>query len=142
MVAVIVLAGGSVVWAHPGKTDKWGGHKCWKECGSWELEVGEYHLHDKDFNPLRVRSRSVAKENPPAPASGEPEYAEDRKESLEKPADSAEPRKKPGTIVVKRYDYIRVYDEEIIPTNSLLLALAAVFLLLLLLVIRIRRRRG
>lgn len=41
-------------YAHPGKTDYRGGHKCLKNCEEWKLEYGEYHLHDKDWNPVRV----------------------------------------------------------------------------------------
>lgn len=41
-------------YAHPGKTDYRGGHKCLKNCEEWDLEYEEYHLHDKDWNPVRV----------------------------------------------------------------------------------------
>lgn len=39
---------------HPGRTDKRGGHRCWKDCGSWGLYYGEYHLHDKNWKPIRL----------------------------------------------------------------------------------------
>ena len=40
-----------------GKTDYRGGHKCWKNCSEWELRYGEYHLHDKDWKPIRLDKR-------------------------------------------------------------------------------------
>ena len=52
--------------AHPGKTDYVGGHKCLKNCEEWELEQGEYHLHDKDWNPIHLDEGGdvVKTENP------------------------------------------------------------------------------
>ena len=32
--------------AHPGKRDDAGGHTCRTSCGKWDLETGQYHLHD------------------------------------------------------------------------------------------------
>lgn len=62
--------------AHPGKTDRMGGHRCWKGCDMWELAHGEYHLHDKDFKPVSTRSEqddaseSPATEEPVGPEDG------------------------------------------------------------------------
>ena len=42
------------VTAHPGKTDRDGGHKCYKECAEWDLYYNEYHLHDKHGRPIKV----------------------------------------------------------------------------------------
>jgi hypothetical protein len=33
----------STVWAHPGRTDKRGGHYCWTNCKKWGLKYGQYH---------------------------------------------------------------------------------------------------
>ena len=41
-------------YGHPGKTDRQGGHKCYKECAEWDLYYAEYHLHDKDGKPVKV----------------------------------------------------------------------------------------
>ncbi len=41
--------------AHPGKTDVSGGHKCYKACEEWGLSYAEYHLHDKDGRPIRIK---------------------------------------------------------------------------------------
>lgn len=46
-----------VASAHPGKTDHQDGHKCLKNCSDWDLYYAEYHLHDKDRNPVRVERR-------------------------------------------------------------------------------------
>jgi hypothetical protein len=51
--------------AHPGKTDYRNGHKCLKNCWKWNLEFREYHLHDKDWNPIRISRGDPAPE--PAP---------------------------------------------------------------------------
>ena len=52
--------------AHPGKTDRYGGHKCYKECAEWDLYYAEYHLHDKDGRPVKVarRNRSGQSQRP------------------------------------------------------------------------------
>jgi len=35
------------VFAHPGRTDKRGGHYCWTNCKKWGLKYGQYHYHNK-----------------------------------------------------------------------------------------------
>lgn len=56
-----------VAMAHPGKTDRYGGHKCIKGCEEWKLYFNEYHLHDKDGKPIRVaQSRKKPKAKPVA----------------------------------------------------------------------------
>lgn len=42
----IFLISSSVVSAHPGRTDKNGGHTCRTNCENWGLEQGEYHYHN------------------------------------------------------------------------------------------------
>ncbi|ASS76288.1 hypothetical protein CIG75_15940 [Tumebacillus algifaecis] len=32
--------------AHPGRTDKKGGHTCYTNCEKWGLKYGEYHFHN------------------------------------------------------------------------------------------------
>ena len=54
--------------AHPGKTDRYGGHKCHKECAEWDLYYAEYHLHDKDGRPVKVARKKQARSNPAAAA--------------------------------------------------------------------------
>nr|WP_213586175.1 YHYH domain-containing protein [Paenibacillus sp. J2TS4] len=48
MVMVLILLGGPG-WqaeAHPGRTDKNGGHTCRTNCKQWGLKDGEYHYHN------------------------------------------------------------------------------------------------
>lgn len=36
-----------VAYAHPGRTDKKGGHTCRTNCPKWGLKYGQYHYHNK-----------------------------------------------------------------------------------------------
>ncbi len=42
----LFTASTSVADAHPGRTDKNGGHYCWTNCEKWGLKYGEYHYHN------------------------------------------------------------------------------------------------
>jgi len=46
---------------HPGKTDRYGGHRCLKQCEEWDLYYAEYHLHDKNGKPIRVAAKKKVK---------------------------------------------------------------------------------
>ncbi|MBY0538928.1 YHYH domain-containing protein [Patescibacteria group bacterium] len=35
------------VFAHPGNTDKKGGHTCRTNCAKWGLKQGQYHYHKR-----------------------------------------------------------------------------------------------
>ncbi len=82
---IIFLLFSQVVSAHPGKTDYQDGHKCLKNCGEWDLYYSEYHLHDKDRNPVQVErkkkplrepvsaKKSVQEHSVPVPLSPEPQ---------------------------------------------------------------------
>jgi hypothetical protein len=61
-VVIIIVFLPSLATAHPGKTDRRGGHVCRKDCSEWDLYVGEYHLHDEDDRPLRIEKKA-----PPGP---------------------------------------------------------------------------
>ena len=84
LVFTLLLLCPAIVLSHPGKTDKRGGHRCWKDCAQWQLDYGEYHLHDKDFRPIRLVETGKAStafapsqsQETPAPAT-EPEHAVD-----------------------------------------------------------------
>ncbi len=116
--------------AHPGKTDHYGGHMCLKGCEEWKLFYKEYHLHDKDWKPIRVGKNKRGKA--PAPVMSEPS-------SL--PAETAVQADQPTTAVVTTYHYVtNVYEENIFPSTPLLYIL--LILLLLLLVLRMNQRRG
>lgn len=128
--------------AHPGKTDYRGGHKCWKNCGGWELRRGEYHLHDKDWNPIRLDAKGDVIETVRQKSAPVPE----KRFLLEGPA--AEPEgnapeiqrttegKVTGQTIVERHHVLTVYEESILPLNYILLLLLAFLLLMVLIYIR------
>lgn len=80
---LMMLAGIPVlVDAHPGKTDRYGGHRCLKECAEWKLYYQEYHLHDQEGRPVRVarkrqpRAKKTTQEPPQETAAVVPEAPE------------------------------------------------------------------
>ena len=116
---------------HPGKTDRYGGHKCLRGCEEWGLFYEEYHFHDKDGNPIHLKKSKRVRE-PEVPAVVDPESR-----SLET---YAQPTVTPKTEVVTTYRYVTtVYEENLITSNPLLFVLA--ILLLLLLILRMNRKR-
>lgn len=136
-------------YAHPGKTNKIGGHKCWKNCNEWELRYGEYHLHDKDWKPVKVdkkgnplrqiQSESIApRENadqtePEKPSEQTPETA-----SSEQIVPDI---KKADETIINENSYSKtVYESDILPFNIILLIILAVLLLIAL--IFIRKKKG
>jgi len=64
LLVLLVLCGAILADAHPGKTDRYGGHKCYKECAEWDLYYAEYHLHDKNGRPVNVAKKKPAKAGP------------------------------------------------------------------------------
>ena len=116
---------------HPGKTDRYGGHKCMRGCEEWGLFYEEYHFHDKDGNPIHLKKSKQVKE-PEVPAAAVLESNSSETYSL--PTDG------PKTEVVTTYRYVTtVYEENLITSNPLLFVLA--ILLLLLLILRMNRKR-
>ena len=112
--------------SHPGKTDRYGGHKCFKDCEEWGLFYAEYHLHDKEGKPIRVNKKTKK-----TPDSGELQSA------ATETAVSASP---PKTETVTVYRTIAtVYEENLFLSNPLISVL--LILLLLLLVLRMNRKR-
>jgi MYXO-CTERM domain-containing protein len=61
LLAVVIALPAS---AHPGKTDRQGGHKCYKECAEWDLYYAEYHLHDKDGKSVKVARKKTVRQKP------------------------------------------------------------------------------
>lgn len=55
----------SFALAHPGKTDLRGGHTCRKDCSGWDLYIGEYHLHEADYQPVRIAKPLQSKAGQP-----------------------------------------------------------------------------
>ena len=127
--------------AHPGKTDYRGGHKCWKNCGQWELRGGEYHLHDKDWNPIRLdyKGNVVEAEKPEGVPTPEKRFL------LEEPATGEQENS--GTkipdqhVVVEKHQILTVYEESVMPLNTILLILLAVLMLIVLIFVRRKREK-
>lgn len=71
---LLILLIVAIIWypsealSHPGGTDRHGGHKCRKDCADWHLDIGEYHLHDENGNPMRLNKQ----ENDDIPRQPEP----------------------------------------------------------------------
>jgi hypothetical protein len=118
----------AATYSHPGKTDLYGGHKCFKKCENWGLLYDEYHLHDKDGNPIRV-----AKKKPQRKAPRSRQAVNEVEQSV--PQAPTETDVKPTPVSKAAV----VPQKERLVLNPLLLALLA--LLLLLLLLRVRRRR-
>ena len=114
--------------AHPGKTDRQGGHKCYKDCAEWDLYYAEYHLHDKDGKAVKVARKKPVRARPEAAVVEEKSVIE------EKPADSPA-----ATTPAQTFTAAAVVAVEN-DTPSLLWILLVLFLLLLLVVRRNRRK--
>jgi len=118
--------------SHPGKTNRYGGHKCLKGCGGWGLFYDEYHLHDKDGRPIRVGKNKKGK------ASDTSGLLSTATDTASQEAVVTETTK---TAVVTTYRYVtNVYEENIFLSNPLMYILLV--LLLLLLVLRMNRKRN
>lgn len=64
--------------AHPGKTDRHGGHRCLKECAEWDLYYNEYHLHDKDGKSVKVARKKPVRSKPETATVEEKAVIEER----------------------------------------------------------------
>lgn len=121
--------------AHPGKTDLQDGHKCLKNCEEWELYYSEYHLHDKDRNPIRLDGKKVRQESVAAPAQG----LTPQLQAI--PEQEAEQTKITEQKIVTVYEYkMPVKEESVLQINDLLLLILAGILLLALTVLRKKRQ--
>jgi len=134
--------------AHPGKTDYRGGHKCWKNCGQWELRRGEYHLHDKDGNPIRFDQKdNVAEEEKPegVPTPDKRFLLEESDGKASGPPSGLQNNtgvKMPDQhVVVEKHRSLTVYEENVLPLNTILLLLLAFLMLIVLIFVRKRREK-
>jgi len=147
----IILLFPLCAYAHPGKTDYRGGHKCWKNCSEWELRYGEYHLHDKDWKPIRLDKKGIPigpLQPDPMPAPESPkqglsaEHSEQPKMTSftgERIHVAPETDKK----VITEYNRIvTVYEEGILPLNVIFLLILVLALLIILICIRKKRERN
>lgn len=111
--------------AHPGMTDRYDGHKCFKKCEDWGILYAEYHLHDKDRKPVRVAKKPKPARHAKTKPDGEPVEA------------VVPPVTVPAPEVVRQVVIVR---EQIVPKINLLL-LVLLALLILWLILRMNRRR-
>ncbi len=114
----------------PGKTDHYGGHMCLKDCEEWKLFYKEYHLHDKDWKPIRISRKTNKTPEPSELRSALTETALPMPDEVSKTTQ---------TVTVYRY-VTTVYEESIFSSNPLLRVLLA--LLMLLLILRLNRKRS
>ncbi len=122
LLILIILLCPSLVEAHPGKTDRYGGHKCIKDCEEWGLYYAEYHLHDKDGRPIHIAKKKKPAETP----------VEIQSEATETMAATPPITSNTRTITVYR-TITTVHEENIFVSNPLLWVLLALLLLLLIL---------
>ncbi|HYQ48416.1 MAG TPA: hypothetical protein VEP69_05065 [Thermodesulfovibrionales bacterium] len=132
--------------AHPGKTDYQDGHKCLKNCEEWDLYYAEYHLHDKDRNPIRIASDRRAAARPPAVTASPPRNPEPAPAIQPVPPDAklagAAGMQLPKTADVPGYR-APVQEEAVFRFSDILLFLAAgVLLLSVILLRRTREKKG
>lgn len=136
------------VSAHPGKTDYRGGHKCWKNCGEWELQRGEYHLHDKNWKPIRLDQKGNVLETEQTKGVPIPEKRFLLEEPSEQPVEPVSGVRKNSedkgvnqqTTVEKHYA-VTVYEESILPFNTIMLILLAFLMLIVLIFLRKKREK-
>lgn len=72
VISVLIVIS-SAASGHPGKTDYQDGHKCLKNCEDWDMNYGEYHLHDRDRNAIRTEGRKKPLREPAPLMKSEPE---------------------------------------------------------------------
>jgi hypothetical protein len=140
---LFLLSVPAFLYAHPGKTDYRGGHKCWKNCGQWELANREYHLHDREGKTIRLENR-----NEPAKAvqSGRvpvPDKYFLQEELTVEPETAGRVIEKEDDIkerqaVIEKHETVTIYREAFLPFYAILLILA--FLLLILLVLMRKKK--
>ncbi len=126
LIVLLFALPASSSFAHPGHTDRYGGHRCLKDCDEWKLYFEEYHLHDKYGRPIRVAKQPKKHVAPRA--------------ALTAPTPTVEPAVSSAPVVTTTVTVYRTIPiEESILTNPLLYVL--LLLLILLLVIRMNRKR-
>lgn len=147
LIAIILFSVSA--YAHPGKTDYRGGHKCWKNCSEWELRYGEYHLHDKNWKPIRLdkQGNPVKIQSEPMP-NPKPSKQTELLEPLEQTQvivtteEKIREVQKPDIKTINEYNYnMTIYEESILPFNVVLLLMLALLLLIALIFIRKKREK-
>jgi len=144
--ALVLLLSASAL-AHPGKTDRQGGHKCSKNCEEWELAFGEYHLHDKDWKPIRLGSKGnpvnpvYREEAPPPEAPAAPKMSTEQAPASVRGEEGKPEEKVENKTVIDRSYSVIIHEESMLPFQSILLIALAVLLLVVLVFVRRKRDR-
>lgn len=146
LLILIILA---AIWypsdalSHPGGTDRHGGHKCRKDCADWHLDVGEYHLHDENGNPLRI-GKQANDEIPQQPEpAGQHALAPDKTTEIKKPEISAGINAQiPQNAQKTDYNSIQKDTKCIAFLNPLLLLMLIALFLLLFILNRRKKKRA
>ncbi len=140
----VILLFSVCAYAHPGKTDRRGGHKCLRNCSEWELLYGEYHLHDKDWKPIRVNVKGAPiPDAPPLPDMTPSKEPQERAEPPEQTVvRSSGEKSTPETKIINQYRRVTmVREENILSLSDIVLIILAFLLLLALIFIRRKRDR-
>ena len=120
--------------SHPGKTDVRDGHKCWKNCYERGLEKGEYHLHDKNRNAIRLHQEE-------APVASQiVEDAERPYTSVVIKDSQRQVENEPDQTATPKEADVPVHEENSFPFYLLILAFIVICLLLLLALIRRKKK--
>jgi hypothetical protein len=125
--------------AHPGKTDYRGGHKCWKNCNQWELLRGEYHLHDKDWNPIRLNQKGEVTQTIQPKSVPTPEKRFLQEEFVELPGGPESEAEQKA--IVEKHVAVTIYEESLLPFNIILLIILAFLMLILLIFVRKKQKK-
>ena len=120
--------------SHPGKTDVRDGHKCWKNCYERGLEKGEYHLHDKNRNAIRLHQEEVPVANQIVGEAERP-YTSVVIKDLQRQVEN-----EPDQTAAAKADVPAVREGSAFPFNLLILAFIALCLLLMLALIRRKKK--
>ncbi len=142
----VILLFSVCAYAHPGKTDRRGGHKCLRNCSEWELLYGEYHLHDKDWKPIRVDVKGAPIPDAPplhnmTPSQEPQERAKAPEQTVVQSSGESTPEN-PERKIINQYRYITlVREENILSFYNIVLIILAFLLLSALIFIRRKRDR-
>lgn len=138
LILILILLLPLTALPHPGRTDKRGGHKCWKNCSSWGLDYAEYHLHDKNWKPIRLDKNG----NPMMPLLQEQKEEIPTASKLPEQVEPPVPSKPLGQTQQKTSPQRTLFEvEESSVINPFLLILLALLLIALLLLRRMRKDR-
>jgi hypothetical protein len=130
-------------FTHPGETNYRERPQILEELRGVGPLYGEYHLHDRDRNPIRIgQKEKTEKPIKPAPL---PAISLQEHPAVQEPASLAQspavPDQPRDASIVQREHYSVVFQEEsIFPPYSRLLFVAAMLLLLALIIVRRKRR--